>query len=274
MKEIMYNQSSFFICVMLFISMLITIEFGYRLGLKQKKHADESYKSHIDALQSSLLGILALLIAFTFSIALQRFDSRSDAVVDEANAIGTAYLRAELLPSSIRVDVKQSLHNYLDLRVQASQTSLDHNHEREILLIDASKVLDTLWQRATQAAEIDANPVTTGLFIQSLNEVIDSFGRRMAAVDRHVPEAVLLLLAIVLLTTGSILGFNIGVTGHRPSLVGYVMVGLIILLIFIIIDLDHPRRGIIQVSQKNLVDLQKSISASTPSKSVTLKNKN
>ena len=271
MKEIMYTQSSLLICAILFMCMLIAIEVGYRLGFRIRKRADASYKSHIDALQSSLLSILALLIAFTFSIALQRFDSRSDAVVDEANAIGTAYLRAELLPDAKRDDVRQSLREYLDLRVQSSQTTLDHSAERERLISKANQTLDTLWHYAIEAAEIDANPVTSGLFIQSLNEVIDSFGRRIATIDRHVPEAVLLLLCVVLISTGGIMGFNVGITGRRPSLVGYVMVGLIILLIFIIIDLDHPRRGTIKVSQKSLIDLQKSITASVPNQRVPLK---
>ncbi|MDP1765388.1 MAG: hypothetical protein Q8K83_00660 [Methylotenera sp.] len=116
-----------------------------------------------------------------------------------------------------------------------------------------------MWRYAIQAAERDAGPVTSGLFIQSLNEVIDSFGRRVATIDRHVPEAVLLLLSFVFIVTCSILGFSIGITGHRPSLVSYIMIGLIVLLVFIIIDLDHPRRGLIQVSQKSLIDLQTSI---------------
>ncbi|MDP1765389.1 MAG: hypothetical protein Q8K83_00665 [Methylotenera sp.] len=106
MKEIMYNQSSILIALVLFIFMILAIEVGYRLGHKVKMRASESYKAHIDAAQTSLLGILALLIAFTFSIALQRFDSRSDAVVDEANAIGTAYLRTQLIPISVRNDAQ------------------------------------------------------------------------------------------------------------------------------------------------------------------------
>lgn len=259
MKEIMYNQSSILIAVVLFASMLLAIEAGYRLGLKVKMSVSKSYKAQIDAAQASLIGILALLIAFTFSIAIQRFDSRSDAVVDEANAIGTAYLRTQLIPVSVRNDAQQSLRDYLDLRVQASSASLDHPAERIALLVKANQTLDTLWRYAIQAADENAGPVTSGLFIQSLNEVIDSFGRRIATIDRHVPEAVLLLLSFVFIITGSILGFSIGVTGHRPSLVSYIMTGLIVLLVFIIIDLDHPRRGLIQVSQKSLIDLQTSI---------------
>jgi hypothetical protein len=231
------------------------------LGLKAQNRASESYRQHIDQVQTSLLGILALLLAFTFSIALQRFDSRSEAVVDEANAIGTTYLRAQLLPTSVRDRVQLSLRNYLNLRVKASTTPLDNPAARAAFILKANQTLNTLWDFAIQAAKEDARPVTSGLFIQSLNELIDSFGRRSATIDRHVPEAVLFLLCIAFIVTGSVIGFTVGITNHRPSFVSYIMIGLIVLLVFIIIDLDHPRRGLIQVSQNSLIELLSSINA-------------
>ncbi len=261
MKVIMYNQSSVLIALVLLGCMVIAIELGYRLGLKAQNSASESYRQHIDAVQTSLLGILALLIAFTFSIALQRFDSRSEAVVDEANAIGTAYLRTQLLPTSVRGEAQQSLRYYLSLRVKASTIPLDNQIARDAILLKANQTLNTLWHYAIQAAKEDARPVMSGLFIQSLNELIDSFGRRTATIDRHVPEAVLFLLCTAFVVTGSVIGFSVGITSHRPSFVSYIMVGLIVLLVFIIIDLDHPRRGLIQVSQKRLIELQSSVNA-------------
>jgi uncharacterized membrane protein (Fun14 family) len=103
--------------------------------------------------------------------------------------------------------------------------------------------------------------LTSGLFIQALNELIDSLGRRDAAVHRHVPEAVLLLLYGTFLMAGGIVGYACGVGDHRPSFASYVMVVLIVVLVFIIVDLDRPRRGLIQVSQKSLLDLQASMRA-------------
>ena len=257
----MYNQSSILIASVLFVSMLLLIEAGYRLGLAAAPGTSESSRTHINAVQTSLLGILALLLAFTFSLALQRFDSRSAAVVDEANAIGTAYLRTQLLPVSVRNDARQGLRNYLDLRVAAGVISLDNPAEREALLAKSTQSLDALWRHAMQAAEVDARQVTSGLFIQSLNEVIDSFARRDAALNKHVPEVVLFLLYGVFIVTGGIIGYTCGIAGHRPSFVSYTMVTLIVLLVFIIIDLDHPRRGLIKVSQKSLTDLHAAIAA-------------
>jgi hypothetical protein len=108
---------------------------------------------------------------------------------------------------------------------------------------------------------MEPNPVTTGLFVQSLNELIDSFGRRDAAVSRHVPEVVLLLLHGTFLIACVIIGYACGIGGQRPSLATYSMVALIVALVFVILDLDRPRRGLIEVSQKSLLDLQAAIRA-------------
>ena len=193
-------------------------------------------------------------------MSLQRFDARSDAVVDEANAIGTAYLRAQLLPAPLRKDVQALLRDYLDLRVQGSSISMVHD-EHASRMEQAAAAQTALWGYARRSAEMEPNPVTSGLFVQSLNELIDSFGRRDAAVSRHVPEVVLLLLYGTFLIASVILGYACGVGGQRPSMVTYSMVALIVALVFVIIDLDRPRRGLIEVSQKSLLDLQAAIRA-------------
>ena len=116
-----------------------------------------------------------------------------------------------------------------------------------------------LWRLAVKAADIDPRPVTTGLFIQALNEVIDTYGKRQAALQEHVPETVLVLLFAVFIIAGSVLGYSSGLEGKRPFLAMVSMAGLIVLVIFIIIDLDRPRRGLIQVGQTSMLDVQASI---------------
>jgi hypothetical protein len=99
------------------------------------------------------------------------------------------------------------------------------------------------------------------MFVQATNDMIDSFGRRDAALNRHVPEVVLFLLLGTFLITGAIVGYSGGVVGRRPPLVSFAMVGLIVVLVFVILDLDRPRRGVIVVSEKNMLDLQASMKA-------------
>jgi hypothetical protein len=261
MTEFMYDINSAVIAAVLFVSMALAIEAGYRIGRRSTGPAAEASKAHIDAIQASMLGILALLLAFTLSLSLslQRFDSRSEAVVAEANSIGTASLRAQLLPAAVRGEVKGLLRQYIDLRVQAGAVTLVDRAERAALQAKTLGIQNALWGYARQATELDTNAVRSGLFIESLNDLIDNQGKREAALNRHVPEAVLLLLYATFLMAGSIVGYAAGIAGHRPSLATHVMVALIVVLVFIILDLDRPRRGLIKVNQASLIELQAAI---------------
>lgn len=257
----MYSINSILLAGVVFVSMVVAMEMGYRLGLRTQASASDAFRTHVNTIGASILGILALLLGFTFSQSLQRFDSRSQAVVEEANAIGTAYLRSQLLPTSVRSSVQQLLREYLDLRVQASGVTLDDQQGRELLLAEASRAQTALWGYAYQAAEEEPNPVTTGLFIQSLNELIDTLGKRNAALNRHVPEVILLLLYATLLMVATIVGYASGVAGFRISVAAYIMVLLIVVLVYIIVDLDRPRRGMIQVDQRPLVELEAALNS-------------
>jgi hypothetical protein len=250
----MYDHSSALIVGVLLLALLLAIEGGYRLG--RRAVVSDSSRAQISTIQSSLLGILALLLGFTFSLSLQRYESRSEAVVNEANAIGTAMLRADLLPSQVSVAARDALRQYLDLRVRASEISMDKGEARAALLQQSDQLLARLWGYARQAVADDGSPVRAGLFVQSLNHVIDSFGTRDAALNRHVPELVLFLLFGTFVLTASLVGYSSGVAAHRASFATYLLVLLIVVLVFIIIDLDRPRRGLIEVSQQSLIDLQ------------------
>ncbi len=257
----MYDQSSITIAAVLFISLVIVIELGYRIGRSEQRLATEHSRAHVNTIQASLLGVLALLLAFTLSLSLQRFDSRSEAVIDEANAIGTAYLRIQLLPASIQSEARSAITEYLALRVNDAAFSTVDQPRRAASLVESKKLQDALWLIAVKAAALDDRPVTSGLFIQSVNELIDSNTRRSAALDRHVPELVLFLLFAAFLLTGGIVGYAAGIAGHRASFVTYILIALIVLLVFIVVDLDRPRRGLIEVDSSSLIDLQTSITA-------------
>jgi hypothetical protein len=259
MDEFMYDVSSLSIAAILLISMALAIEAGFRVGARRHAAQSEASRGHINAVQASLLGVLALLLGFTFSLSLQRFDSRSEAAVDEVNAIGTAFLRADLLPAPARDEVRALLRSYLNLRVQAGEIALDHETDREARIVESNRLQGALWQHGREAAERSDDAVLAALFLQSVNDMIDAFGRRDAALKRHVPELVLMLLYGTFLMAGVILGYAAGISGHRPSLVTYVLVALIVVLVFIIVDLDRPRRGLIRVSHASMIELQETI---------------
>lgn len=255
MLDLIFQQNSVLIALSIFVSMALAIELGYRLGKPVQIRESETTRTQINAIQGSLLGFLALILGFTLSLSLQRFDSRSEAVVDEANAIGTAWLRAQLLPDSVRTQVQDKLRQHVDLRVRGAGIDLAHESDRDSVLSATNRNLDAIWVLALQAAAEKPEVVVSGLFIQALNDMIDSYGRRDAALARHVPYEILFLLFATFVLTGGVVGYAAGVAGHRPSITTHVLVILIVVLSFVILDLDRPRRGLIRIDQSSLVDL-------------------
>lgn len=260
MKEIMYSQSSALITSGLFICMLLAMEIGFRSGRRKQANATEAI-TQANAVLASMLGLLALLLAFTFSAALQRYDDRSQTVVAEANAIGTTYLRARLLPAGMQDEMQALLRRYLDVRIQEGRVDATNPALHEELLHQAKLMEAQLWSHAVRAAELDDRPVTSGLFIQSLNDLIDASGVRNAALERHVPEIVLFLMFATIVLTTATLGYASGIAGHRVTLAAFVLVMLIALVVYLIIDLDRPRRGAIQVSHESMLSLRQTIGA-------------
>ena len=261
----MYDQSSILIVSGLFLCMLLSIEIGFRIRSSRRKQAITAEAiTQANAVLVSMLGLLALLLAFTFSAALQRYDDRSQAVVAEANAIGTTHLRAQLLPRGMHDEVQALLRQYLDNRIQEGRVDFADAVKREALLRQAKLIEAQLWSHAVMAAEQDGRSISSGLFIQSLNELIDASSTRKAANSRHVPEIVIFLLFATVVITTATLGFASGIAGHRVTLAALVLVVLIALVVYLIIDLDRPRRGSIQVSQESMLSLQKTIGAQGP----------
>ena len=130
MDEILYDQSSILIAAVLLAAILAANETGYRLGRWQRARTDTGVRSQTSAIQAAMLGLLALLLGFTFTMALQRFDNRSQAVISEANAIGTAYLRTQLLPEEFREPARKLIADYVQLRIGASKLDLTQRTER------------------------------------------------------------------------------------------------------------------------------------------------
>jgi preprotein translocase subunit SecG len=255
-SELLYGFNSVLIVVVLLMLILLASEVGYHAGRRMGGQVSDGAKAQTNTIQAAMLGLLALLLGFTFTMALQRFDSRSDAVSNEANAIGTAYLRSQLLPEAVRKEVRDILGTYIERRLQAAELDLTQAEQRLDEKSKTSRLQEQLWSITIEATAIDPRPTTTGLFIQSLNELIDAYGKRSASLEKHVPEIVLLLLFAVFIIAAAVLGYAGGLAGTRAAVATIAMSVLIVLVIFIIIDLDRPRRGIIRVSQESMTDLR------------------
>lgn len=263
-RELMYGIDAWLIAGLLLVTMLVAIEGGYRFGRAHEREEPPTAKAHVNAIQASLLGILALLLGFTFSSSLQRYDARSEAVVEEANAIGTAWHRADLLPDGHREAAREALRDYLDVRIVANDLALDNHQGLDALRVDTHRAQARIWEVARGAAVAQPDMVRTGLFAEAVDALIDAYVRRDAALDRRVPEVVLFLMMATFLMAGVVVGFATGVAGHRPSLASHMMVALIALLVFIILDLDRPRRGLVQVDHRSLLELRAEVSRPSP----------
>lgn len=259
MADSFYSLHSTVIALALFALLAVCVEFGHRFGRSRASKNTDASRAHINGIQVAILGLLALLLAFTFSLALQRLDNRSEAVVEEANAIGTAFLRADLLPQSLRDEARIAITRYLDARVQEATLPLPEQEARAKVNAVALSAQGDIWGIAVRASQLNANSLTPHLFVEAVNQLIDSYGKRSAALSRHVPGLVLSLLFVTLLLSGAILGFTAGLATHRPSFATYVLVGLMVVSVFIVLDLDRPRRGIIQVSHTSLLELQSAL---------------
>ena len=254
-QEILYSHSSIAIAAILFGVIIIFNELGFQVGRFVQSRTDDEVRSLTGSIQASILGLLALLLGFTFSMSMQRYDNRSMALIDEANAIGTAILRVQLLPEQYQKDAHEMLREYVDLRIAIGEIDLTKRDERNKFNQQISALQVKLWSLAIIATNEDPRPVTTGAFVKSLNDVIDSQGKRNALLQMHVPEVVLILLLIVFVSSGGILGYSSGLSGKRIVAPVILVSLLITLIVFIIIDLDRPKRGLIQVNQEVMTEI-------------------
>ena len=252
----MYNQNSIVIVAILFFLILLAHEVGYRLGNYHQRKTDTDVKTQTNTIQAGTLGLLALILGFTFNMALQRYNNRSEAVIHEANAIGTALLRTRLLPQPYDSITHALLQKYINLRLEVSNTDLTMVSERHHLDDQTKDMQNEIWVNAIRAAKIDPRPVTTGYFINSLNSMIDAQGERNAMLQLHVPEVILFLLFVVFMMSGALMGYGSGLGEKRTFIPAMMMTFLICLVVFIIIDLDRPKRGIVKINQDILFQLK------------------
>jgi hypothetical protein len=264
MDEFFYGLNSGTITFSILALMLLAMEAGSRLGLRTSARVTAQARSQIETVQTSLLGLLALMLGFTFSIALDRHNNRSRAVVNEANAIGTAFLRTDLLPDAPRADARRAFSEYADVRARMSVLTFAQREERAELQARVLALQDGLWKQAAEAARQSPSPAITGLYVQALNEMFDAYSSYLAEVLRHVPHLVLVLMFSAFVVSGAIIGFSAGLAGHRPAGATFLMIAVVSLLMYMVMDLDRPHRGIIKVSSQSLLDVKASIEAVVP----------
>jgi len=248
--------------VVALIAFFISLEVGFRLGQRRLSRTNDPEKSHTSALQGATLGLLALLLGFTFAMAVARYDNRKSVILEQANAIGTAELRSRLLPAAQAEPAGRLIREYVE-------TWLAFRAANDMAQIDATEahasvIENQLWKLAQEATTADPHSIPAGLFVAAMNDVIDLHEKRHRSILDRVPEVVFYLLFLVSAFALGQIAYSSGLSGHRHPVANVLFACIIAMVLVVIMDVDRPRRGVIQVSQESMLRLHESLKAPSP----------
>lgn len=222
------------------------------LGVSLRKRARGERDGEGDRegyLLSAALALLGLLIAFTFSLALNRYDTRRVMVVTEANAIGTAWLRAGLAGDETGPGLQAAIARYTDVRLKLPNESGD----AEATEAETGRAQTRLWAEMRTAIR-DTPPPIAGTIITATNEMFDAASARKAERAARIPGRVIEVLILYALMSAGIVGYVLGGSGRRHRVVTTILFALLTLALLLILDLDRPWSGGITVSQQPMLD--------------------
>ncbi|MGJ0485841.1 MAG: hypothetical protein ACR65R_15115 [Methylomicrobium sp.] len=236
---------------------LLSIEGGFRLADRRQKRFGQEKEAPVGAMVGALLGLLAFLLVFSFGIAADGFHARRQAVVDEANAIGTAYQRTDLIPEPHRTEVRKILREYVEERLDWAGVKNTQGHR------SAKELHRQLWAHTATVGE-RANEVTP-LFILSVNEMIDLWAERVLLRDHsRIPAAFQVILIVLAVLTHAAMGYHSRVAGTNRSPVMLAVAIAFSLVLMLNADLDRTGEGFINVSQQAMIDMRDSMIESKP----------
>jgi len=254
-EEFLYSQPEWLIGLATLVLLILSVEIGYKIGLKIKVELSEPMRTQISTIQTAILTIFTFLLGFTFAMSLSRFDLRKQMVVKESNAIGTAALRSQLLPENQRLKMVELFKEYIKVEFSITSRANISLKENTELNNDAKRIQNLMWLEAFNATENNPLSVPAGLFATSINQLIDVKTERDIAIANHVPEIVLLGLLLFALLAIGILGYGNGLAATHARYPAAILCIVITLSIILIIDLDRPNRGLTKVSQDSMIEL-------------------
>lgn len=241
----------------LFAGILLFLEFGRRIGVQRLARDPEGARAGVGVVEGAVFGLFALLIAFTFSGAASRFDDRRQLVVEEVNAVGTAWLRIELLPMSAQPPIRDGFRRYMDARLAAYRVVPDLEAARRHLA-EADRAQADIWARAVAVCLTDSGERARVLLLPSLNEMFDIAEARLLVTRLHPPAAIYVMLGVTALMSALLAGY--GMAGGRARNWAYMLAfaASSSAAVFVILDLEFPRLGTIRVDQfdQGLVELR------------------
>lgn len=245
----------------LFVGMLVCVEVGRRIGLARLRANPDGLAKGAGAAEGAVFGLLGLLIAFTFSNAGQRYEHRKALIVQEANAIGTAFLRLDLLPAEGKAQLVPLFKEYTEIRARVYEDA-DDKAETSRRIGRTSQLQDSIWRTAVRWLRADTrSPAPTQLVLTALNDMIDITATRQVARESHTPAIAFLLLSCLSLASALLVGYSLAKNQRRTWLHMVIFSAVLSVTVFVIVDLEYPRLGTIRIDDTDhfLLDLRASM---------------
>ncbi|WP_446744256.1 bestrophin-like domain [Silvibacterium acidisoli] len=239
------------------LTLMVAIVACIEIGRHLRRHVrTDKTSSELTVIDGAIFGLLGLLLAFAFAGADSRFEARRQLIVQEANDIGTAYQRLDLLSEEAQPQLRQDMRDYTDARIRYFQAlNIDQEATRE-----ASRQIERLqqkmWKEAVIAAKATASPGVLTLVLGSIGDMTSTATKRSAALQTHPPPTIYLLLLILALASALVAGHGMGDTVRRPFLHTIVYALALTITISVIVDLEYPRAGLIRVDRYDQMLIQ------------------
>ncbi len=244
----------------LFAVILLALEMGRRKGARQRARIMDGGAAGVGVVEAAIFGLLGLLIAFTFQGASARFDGRRTLIVEEANNIGTAWLRIDVLPASAQPGMRQLFRQYLDLRLDTYR-KVDDLSAVKAALERTAQLQAEIWKIAMASGAMEGGRnVVVGL-LPALNAMFDIVTTRTMAAKTHPPASVFVLLAVMACVAAFMAGHGMAGSKVRSWVHNLGFAAILAVTVFVIIDMEYPRRGFIRVDyfDQILVELRQSM---------------
>lgn len=258
----MANIDTFwFVAGGLLLVIFLLLECGKRIGAHRRRVDPEGANAGLGAIEGALFGLMGLLIAFTFSGAANRFDARRQLIAQEANNIETAYLRLDLLPASAQTELREDFRRYTDLRISAYRKIRDDVESAKQDFARSKELQGKMWREAVAACQPASSPAVTTLVLSSFNEMIDITTTRYMSTQEHPPLVVFYGLGLLVLATSLLAGYGMAASQKRSWLHMVLYAVIMSASLYVILDLEYPRVGLIRVDSADqvLIDARNSM---------------